>query len=124
MSDERKVNALERHSVGGQLSRGLGVGSIIALTTGGILVAAYLGTRAADIPFTDLSRDPAATLGGVLDPDVCGNRSRIEAVLYRQRLDDLLKVRFGMHRRGGEPAVEPHHHDPIWIASDRLFDGE
>lgn len=53
-----------RYSIREQLGRGLRVGVIIALVTGGVLVAAYLATRVAGISFTDLSRDPAATLDG------------------------------------------------------------
>jgi hypothetical protein len=47
-----------------RLSRDVRVGSVIAIATAGVLVALYLATRAADISFTDLSRDPAATLDG------------------------------------------------------------
>jgi hypothetical protein len=37
---------------------------MIAFATGAVLVATYLITRMADIPYRDLTRDPAATLGG------------------------------------------------------------
>ncbi len=40
------------------------MGAVIALVTAAVLVVAYLATRAAGISFTDLSRDPAATLDG------------------------------------------------------------
>lgn len=53
-----------RHSVREQMGRGLRVGAVIALVTAAVLVVAYLATRAAGISFTDLSRDPAATLDG------------------------------------------------------------
>lgn len=52
------------YTVREQFGRGLRVGSVILLATVGILVVAYLVTRVAGISFTDLSRDPAATLDG------------------------------------------------------------
>ncbi|HEU4894653.1 MAG TPA: hypothetical protein VFT85_02355, partial [Acidimicrobiia bacterium] len=53
-----------RYSVDEQLRRGLRIGALIMLMTGGVLVALFLATRIADISFTDLSRDAAATLEG------------------------------------------------------------
>jgi len=53
-----------RYSVSEQVRRGLRIGALIILITGGFLVALYLATRVAGISFTDLSRDAAATLEG------------------------------------------------------------
>lgn len=47
-----------------QTSRGLRVGSVIAISTAVVLGVIYLVTRATDVPFSDLTRDAAATLEG------------------------------------------------------------
>ena len=53
-----------RHSVREQTSRGLRVGSLIAIATALVLGAIYLIAQVADVPFSDLTRDAAATLEG------------------------------------------------------------
>lgn len=61
---EEVRTVVQCHPLGVQVGRGARVGSIIAFVTVAILVAAWLITRYAGISFTDLSRDPAATLDG------------------------------------------------------------
>jgi hypothetical protein len=53
-----------RYSLREQSIRGLRIGGLIAIVTGVILGVVYLVTRAADIPFSTLTRDAAATLDG------------------------------------------------------------
>ena len=53
-----------RYSLRAQAVRGIRVGGLIALATAGILVLIYVVTRVTDTPFSDLTRDAAATLDG------------------------------------------------------------
>lgn len=55
---------MERYSVRGQASRGIRIGGLVVLVTAGVLVVIYFITRFVDIPYSDLTRDAAATLEG------------------------------------------------------------
>lgn len=55
---------MNRYSLRSQIHRGFKVGGSILLALAGFLMAIYLVTRVADVPFTDLTRDPAAILEG------------------------------------------------------------
>lgn len=55
---------MERYSVRGQARRGIRIGGLVVLATAGVLVVIYLITRLVDIPYSDLTRDAAATLEG------------------------------------------------------------